>query len=89
MSLIRKTTLTAIALVLSSGWTVPAMLSAREWMRYSRQSLGPESEALPLDSFPHAQASETLLTVAAIWLALAICFWVVFVLRRGWDTRER
>jgi hypothetical protein len=77
----KKALLTIIAVLLSSGWILPAWLSAHEWMRFSEQFLIPNSQ---IDSFPHAELSEMALTVTAIWLALAISFWVIIVLGRLW-----
>ena len=76
--------LTSIALILSVGWLAPASFAVREWMRYSREAFGARIEAVQPEPFPHAAASATSLMVAAIWLALAIGFWVVIVSRRLW-----
>jgi hypothetical protein len=78
---------TTVALLLSSGWILPALFSVREWMRYSREAFGAKVEAVQMEPFPHAEASMISLTVAAIWLALAISFWVLIALRRLWGNR--
>ena len=77
-----KPLLTIVALLLSTGWIVPAWFAAREWMRYSREAFGARIEAVQMEPFPHAAASGVSLTVAAVWLALAISFWVIIVMRR-------
>ncbi len=77
-----KLFLTVVALLLSVGWILPALFAAHEWMRYSREAFGARSEAVQMEPFPHAAASGVSLTVAAIWLALAISFWVIVAVRR-------
>jgi len=77
-----KPFLTIVALMLSTGWIVPALFAAHEWMRYSREAFAARIEAVQPEPFPHAAASGVSLTVAAIWLALAISFWVIIVMRR-------
>ena len=77
-----KPLLTIVALLLSTGWILPALFAAREWMRYSREAFAARIEAVQPEPFPHAAASGVSLTVAAVWLALAISFWVVIIVRR-------
>ena len=79
-----KALLTSIALFLSSGWLLPALFAAHEWMRYSREAFSARIEAVQPESLPHAAISEKSLTIAAVWLALAICFWVIIIARRLW-----
>jgi hypothetical protein len=72
----------ALACLLSTGWIAPLWCAAHEWMRYVRLAFPLRYEAVQPEGFPHAQAVDWLLSIGAIWLAIAICFWVALALRR-------
>ena len=78
-----RTLRTVLACLLSAGWIAPLWCAAREWIRYVRLAFPARHEAVPPEGFPHAQAAGWLLSVGAIWLAVAICFWVAVAFRRG------
>jgi hypothetical protein len=78
-----RTVKTTLACLLSAGWLLPAWFAQSEWHTYKRSTILVDGRWRSMDSFPHAQASQDALAIAAIWLAAAICFWVWFALARS------
>jgi hypothetical protein len=73
-----------VALVLlSCGWLFPLWLAYDSLLSYIAYEVIPETQGkVPLTSFPHRDFSRQLAAIAAIWLALAVSYWVIAAMRQ-------
>ena len=74
---------TILVCLLSAGWLLPAWLALCSWYAYERSAVLVGGRWRAMDSFPDLRVRQDAMTIAAIWLAAAICFWVWFVVRQS------
>lgn len=74
--------------VVSAGWLLPLYLAGAAFKAYLQTELEPRIMGLqPTHSFPILYACQFWFTIAALWLAGVIVFWVVYAMRFGQKSR--
>ena len=80
MSIVRR----VLLLILSCGWLLPLCLAYNALLSFIAYQAIPEvqGKVLPI-SFPYREFSRNMADVAAIWLAVAIGYWVIAFARQA------